>query len=65
MKKIILIFTLLVLTLYSSANASEVVCKVYDVKCKMKKFTGDTKEFQKKKWEKAGKKLKNSIGNNK
>ena len=58
-------FTLLTLILYSSANANEVTCKAYDIPCKMKKFAEDTKEYQKKEWDKAGEKLKNVTGSNK
>jgi|TARA_B110000014_G_C19496579_1_gene268433 hypothetical protein len=65
MKKIILMFTFLSLALSGPVNANEVACKAYDIPCKMKKFADETKEYQKKEWDKAGEKLKKVTGSNK
>ena len=49
MKKIILLLSFLTLSFNISVYADEEKCKFYDVLCKTKKFTADTKDYQKKK----------------
>ena len=58
MKITILLLTILSLCFHSSAYANEVKCKFYDVVCKTKKFTTDTKAYQKKEFKKASQKVK-------
>ena len=53
MKKLILFITFLALTLSSTVYATEGKCKTFDVGCKLKTFTADTKEYQKKELNKA------------
>ena len=59
MKKIILLCTIITLSFSSSVYAEKKECKSYNVLCKMKKFTEETKQYQKKEWENAGKAKKN------
>ena len=61
MKKIILLVTCLSLSFNSSVYANEPKCKFYDLVCKTGKFAKDTKEYQKKEFEKASKKKKKKI----
>jgi hypothetical protein len=58
MKKIILLLSFLTLSFNISVYADEEKCKFYDVLCKTKKFTADTKDYQKKKWSEGNSKLK-------
>ena len=46
MKKIVLAVFLINFTIY--ANANEINCKKFDIKCKASNFINETKNFQKK-----------------
>ena len=59
MKKTLLLITFLTFSFSSSVYANEIKCKFYDVLCKTQKFASDTKEYQKKEWEKGSSKVKN------
>jgi hypothetical protein len=58
MKTTILLLTFLFLCFNSSAYANRVKCKFYDVVCKAKKFTADTKAYQEREFKKASQKVK-------
>ena len=59
--KILILSTIIILSFSLKLSANENTCKKFDIICKSKNYIKDTKEFQKKNWEKGKKQIEGSI----
>ena len=59
--KILILSTIIILCFSLKLSANENMCKKFDIICKSKNYVKDTKEFQKKEWEKGKKQIKGTI----